>query len=241
MFSRVGCRHNAIGQLNRGNSLVIRILLADDHDLVRNGIGRLLADIADMTVIGHATSGEEAVQLCREQTPDVVLMDIRMPGIGGLEATRKITAANSSIKIIAVSAWGDGPLPTRLLQAGASGYVAKGAPFDDIVKAIRKAMAGQRYLSASVAEQMALQQFDSGDASPFAKLSERELQIGLMIVNCEKVQDIADKIHITPKTVNSYRYRLFEKLGITSDVELTHLAIQHGLVDIGHGLVDIGK
>lgn len=211
---------------------MIRILLADDHDLVRNGIGRLLADIADLTVIGHATSGEEAVQICREQRPDVVLMDIRMPGIGGLEATRKITALDTDIKVIAVSAWDDGPLPTRLLQAGAYGYVAKGAPFADIVKAIRKAMAGQRYLSASVAEQMALQQFNGGDASPFAKLSERELQIALMIVNCAKVQDIANQLNLSSKTVNSYRYRLFEKLDIASDVELTHLAIQHGLVDM---------
>jgi DNA-binding NarL/FixJ family response regulator len=211
---------------------VIRILLADDHDLVRNGIGRLLADIADLTVIGHATSGEEAVQICREQRPDVVLMDIRMPGIGGLEATRKITALDTDIKVIAVSAWDDGPLPTRLLQAGAYGYVAKGAPFADIVKAIRKAMAGQRYLSAGVAEQMALQQFNGGDASPFAKLSERELQIALMIVNCAKVQDIANQLNLSSKTVNSYRYRLFEKLDIASDVELTHLAIQHGLVDM---------
>jgi two-component system, NarL family, invasion response regulator UvrY len=211
---------------------VIRVLLADDHDLVRTGINRLLADIDDMTVIGQATSGEEAVLRCRELQPDVVLMDIRMPGIGGLEATRKITQRDPQIKVIAVSAWDDDPLPSRLLQAGASGYVAKGAPFDDVIKAIRKVMAGQRYLSASVAEQMALKQFDGGTASPFEKLSERELQIAIMVVSCEKVQVIADKLHLSSKTVNSYRYRLFEKLGINSDVELTYLAIKHGLVDM---------
>ncbi|MFT3930727.1 MAG: UvrY/SirA/GacA family response regulator transcription factor [Spongiibacteraceae bacterium] len=211
---------------------MIRILLADDHDLVRTGIERLLADIDDLSVVGHATSGEEAVQRCRELQPDVVLMDVRMPGIGGLEATRKITARNPQIKVIAVSAWGDDPLPSRLLQAGAWGYVAKDAPFDDVIKAIRKVMAGQRYLSAGVAEQMALKQFDGGAASPFEKLSERELQIAIMVVNCEKVQDIAEKLHLSSKTVNSYRYRLFEKLGIQSDVELTYLAIKHGLVDM---------
>jgi DNA-binding NarL/FixJ family response regulator len=210
---------------------VIEILLADDHDLVRNGIGRLLADIGDMTVIGHATSGEQAVQLCRELHPNVVLMDVRMPGIGGLEATRKITARDPDIKVIALSAWDEDPLPSRLLQAGASGYVAKGAPFEDVVKAIRKVMAGQRYLSAAVAEQMALRQFDNGEASPFEKLSERELQIALMIVNCQRVADISEKLNLSPKTVNSYRYRLFEKLGIEGDVELTHLAIKHGMVD----------
>lgn len=210
---------------------VIEILLADDHDLVRNGIGRLLADIDDMRVIGHATSGEQAVLMCRELQPNVVLMDVRMPGIGGLEATRKITARDPAIKVIALSAWDDDPLPSRLLQAGAWGYVAKGAPFDDVVKAIRKVMAGQRYLSAGVAEQMALRQFDGGETTPFEKLSERELQIALMIVNCQRVADISDKLNLSPKTVNSYRYRLFEKLGIESDVELTHLAIKHGMVD----------
>lgn len=206
--------------------------MADDHDLVRTGIERLLADISDMTVVGHATSGEEAVWRSRELQPDVVLMDVRMPGIGGLEATRKITARDPQIKVIAVSAWDDDPLPSRLLQAGASGYVAKDAPFEDVIKAIRKVMAGQRYLSAGVAEQMALKQFDGGATSPFEKLSERELQIALMVVNCEKVQDIAEKLHLSSKTVNSYRYRLFEKLGINSDVELTYLAIKHGLVDM---------
>ena len=211
---------------------MIRILLADDHDLVRTGIERLLADINDMSVVGHATSGEEAVLRCRDLQPDVVLMDVRMPGIGGLEATRKITARDPHIKVIAVSAWDDDPLPSRLLQAGASGYVAKDAPFDDVIKAIRKVMAGQRYLSAGVAEQMALKQFDGGAQSPFEKLSERELQIAIMVVSCEKVQVIADKLNLSPKTVNSYRYRLFEKLDINSDVELTYLAIKHGLVDM---------
>lgn len=209
---------------------VIEILLADDHDLVRAGIGRMLDDVADMKVVGQATSGEEAVSMCRLLQPDVVLMDIRMPGIGGLEATRKIVSRDPDIKVIAVSAWDDDPLPARLLQAGASGYVAKGAPFDEVIKAIRKVMAGQRYLSADVAEQLALRRVDRPEGSPFDRLSERELQIALMVVNCEKVQDISDKLNLSPKTVNSYRYRLFEKLAISSDVELTHLAIKYGLV-----------
>lgn len=209
---------------------MFKVLLADDHDLVRNGIRRMLADIADVSVIGEATSGEEAIRLCRELLPDVVLMDVRMPGIGGLEATLRIIGQHPQIKVIAVSAYEDDLLCSRFLQAGAAGYVAKGAPFEDVVKAIRKAMAGQRYLSASVAETMALRRFDSG-TSPCDCLSERELQICLMIVGCQKVQDISTKLHLSPKTVNSYRYRIFEKLGINGDVELTHLAIKHGMVD----------
>jgi len=210
---------------------VYKVLLADDHDLVRTGIGRMLADIADINVVGEATSGEEAVALCRQLLPDVVLMDVKMPGIGGLEATRRILNHHPGIKVIAVSACDDDLFPQRLLQAGAAGYVAKGAPFDDVVKAIRKVMAGQRYLSAAVAETIALRRFDSSEGSPFDRLSERELQITMMVVGCQKVQDISEKLHLSPKTVNSYRYRIFEKLGINGDVELTHLAIKHGMVD----------
>jgi len=208
-----------------------RILLVDDHDLVRTGLKRLLADFSDLDVIGEAESGEDAYRLCRELKPDLVLMDLKMPGIGGLEATRKITSHCPDIKVIAVSAIEDELHASRLLQAGAAGYVVKGAPFEDMIKAIRKVMAGQRYLSGVVAEQLALRQFDASESSPFERLSERELQIAMMVVNCHKVQEISERLNLSPKTVNSYRYRMFEKLGIESDVELTHLAIRHGIVE----------
>lgn len=212
--------------------MVVTILLADDHDLVRTGLRRMLVDVPDIQVVGEATTGEEAVQRCGELRPNVVLMDVRMPGIGGLEATRTIARKYPETKVIAVSGYDDELYPSRLLQAGAVGYVAKGAPFDEVVRAIRKVMAGQRYLSAAMAEQMALRQLDGSEGSPFDILSERELQIMLMVVNCVRVQDISDKLSLSPKTVNSYRYRIFEKLGISSDVELTHLAIKHGMVDV---------
>ena len=213
---------------------MISILIADDHDLVRTGLGRMLADVDDLQVIGEDTSGEEALRLCRELRPDVVLMDVKMPGIGGLEATRALVRQLPTVRVIAVSACDDDPFPSRLLQAGAAGFVTKGAPFSEVLQAIRKVVAGQRYLSQEVAAQMALRQLDGREqgVSPFEQLSERELQIALMVVNCAKVQEIADKLHLSPKTVNSYRYRLFEKLGIGGDVELTRLAIQHGLIDL---------
>ena len=213
---------------------MISILIADDHDLVRTGLGRMLADVDDMQVVGEATSGEEALRFCRELHPDVVLMDVKMPGIGGLEATRALVRQLPTVRVIAVSACDDDPFPSRLLQAGAAGFVTKGAPFSEVVQAIRKVVSGQRYLSREVAAQMALRQLDGReeDASPFDQLSERELQIAIMVVNCAKVQEIADKLHLSPKTVNSYRYRIFEKLNIGGDVELTRLAIQHGLIDL---------
>ena len=212
-------------------SIVTHILLVDDHDLVRTGLRRLLADVPEVQVIGEAESGEDAFRLCRELKPHLVLMDLKMPGIGGLEATRKITNHHPEIKVLAVSGVEDDLYASRLLQAGASGYLLKGAPFDEMLKAIRKVMAGQRYLSAPVAEQLALRQFDGGEGSPFERLSERELQIALMVVNCHKVQEISERLNLSPKTVNSYRYRLFEKLGIESDVELTHMAIKYGMID----------
>ena len=210
---------------------MIKVLVVDDHDLVRTGISRMLSDVPGLSDIGEADSGETAVVRARELKPDVILMDVRMPGIGGIEATRKLVQHDKHIKVIAVTVCDEEPFPTRLMQAGAAGYVTKGAALDEMVTAIRQVHAGLRYISPDIAQQLALKQFNPGGNSPFDCLSEREIQIALMIVNCEKVQSISDKLCLSPKTVNTYRYRIFEKLGITSDVELTLLAVRHGMVD----------
>ncbi|MBF8757782.1 UvrY/SirA/GacA family response regulator transcription factor [Pseudomonas guariconensis] len=209
---------------------MIRVLVVDDHDLVRTGITRMLADIDGLQVVGEADSGESALKLARELKPDVVLMDVKMPGIGGLEATRKLLRSHPDIKVVAVTVCEDDPFPTRLMQAGAAGYLTKGAGLDEMVQAIRLAFAGQRYISPQIAQQLALKSFQP-QGSPFDVLSEREIQIALMIVGCQKVQIISDKLCLSPKTVNTYRYRIFEKLSVTSDVELTLLAVRHGMVD----------
>ena len=211
---------------------MIRVLVVDDHDLVRAGITRMLADMDGLKVVGQAESGEEALKKTRELKPDVVLMDVKMPGIGGLEATRKLSRSNPDIKVIAVTVCEEDPFPTRLLQAGAAGYLTKGAALEEMVQAIRLVFAGQRYISPQIAQQLALKSFQPQQSgSPFDLLSEREIQIALMIANCEKVQSISDKLCLSPKTVNTYRYRIFEKLSITSDVELALLAVRHGMVD----------
>jgi len=204
--------------------------VVDDHDLVRTGITRMLADIDGLQVVGEADSGESALKLARELKPDVVLMDVKMPGIGGLEATRKLLRSHPDIKVVAVTVCEEDPFPTRLMQAGAAGYLTKGAGLDEMVQAIRLAFAGQRYISPQIAQQLALKSFQP-QGSPFDSLSEREIQIALMIVGCQKVQIISDKLCLSPKTVNTYRYRIFEKLSVTSDVELTLLAVRHGMVD----------
>lgn len=212
--------------------MTIRVLVADDHDLVRTGITRMLADVDGIDVVGEATTGEEALKLCRELTPQVVLMDIKMPGIGGLEATRKMTHQFPDVRVVVVTACDDDPFPSRLLKAGASGFVTKGTALNEMVLAIKSAAAGKRYICPQVAQQMALKSYDEEHKdNPFDILSERELQICIMVINCQKVQEISDKLHLSPKTVNSYRYRIFEKLSIGGDVELTRLAIRHGMLD----------
>lgn len=192
----------------------------------------MLADIDGLQVVGQADSGEESLEQARELKPDVVLMDVKMPGIGGLEATRKLLRSHPDIKVVAVTVCEDDPFPTRLLQAGAAGYMTKGAGLAEMVQAIRLVFAGQRYISPQIAQQLALKSFQPQSSnSPFDLLSEREIQIALMIVGCQKVQAISDKLCLSPKTVNTYRYRIFEKLSISSDVELALLAVRHGMVD----------
>lgn len=214
---------------------MIKVLVVDDHDLVRMGITRMLSDVPGLSIVGEADSGESAITQARALKPDVVLMDVRMPGIGGLEATRKLLQHDRSIKVIAVTACDEEPFPTRLMQAGASGYVTKGAALEEMVNAIRKVAAGQRHISPDIAQLLLARMYEPGNVGPFDSLSEREMQIALMIVGCEKVQSISDKLHLSPKTVNTYRYRIFEKLGITSDVELTLLAVRHGMIDASFG------
>ncbi len=210
---------------------MINVMLVDDHDLVRTGIKLMLNDISGIKVVGEASNGEDAVKMSRECHPQVVLMDVKMPGIGGFEATRKLLRQNPDIRVLVVSTVDDDIFPSRLLQVGAAGYLTKGASMDEMVKAIKTVHAGQRYISPEIASRLAFKHVTDEEESPFTQLSERELQVMLMITKGMKVQDIADKLHLSPKTVNSYRYRIFEKLNIHNDVELTLLAIKHGLIE----------
>ncbi|WP_113535068.1 UvrY/SirA/GacA family response regulator transcription factor [Escherichia coli] len=203
---------------------MINVLLVDDHELVRAGIRRILEDIKGIKVVGEASCGEDAVKWCRANAVDVVLMDMSMPGIGGLEGS------TADVKIIMLTVHTENPLPAKVMQAGAAGYLSKGAAPQEVVSAIRSVYSGQRYIASDIAQQMALSQIEPEKTeSPFASLSERELQIMLMITKGQKVNEISEQLNLSPKTVNSYRYRMFSKLNIHGDVELTHLAIRHGL------------
>jgi|TARA_B110000046_G_scaffold169899_1_gene189380 two-component system invasion response regulator UvrY len=212
---------------------LINVLLVDDHELVRTGIKRILDDVRGFKVVGEAKDGEAAVQFCRQHAPNIVLMDMNMPGMGGLEATKKICRYCPDVKIIVLTVNCEDPFPSKVMQIGAHGFLTKGAGSDEMVRAIRSVHAGQRYIAPEIAQQIALAQVTGRtDENPFQSLSERELQIMLMITKGEKAQDIAERLNLSSKTVNSYRYRMFEKLNVGGDVELTHLAIRHKMIDI---------
>jgi two-component system invasion response regulator UvrY len=210
---------------------MINVVIVDDHDLIRAGIRYMLSDIPGIKVVGEANNGEDALKLVRELSPNVVLMDIRMPGVGGLESTRKILHYSPDTKVLVITACADDMHPTRLLQIGASGYLTKDASVDEMIQAIHSVYAGQKYVNPKVAQQLILKNVKDIEKTSFDNLSSRELQIAMMIVKGDKVKDIAVKLSLSPKTVNSYRYRIFSKLKIKGDVELVRLALQYGLIE----------
>jgi two-component system, NarL family, invasion response regulator UvrY len=212
--------------------MLIKVLLVDDHDIVRMGVARMLADVKDLTVVGQVKTGEEAIDFVRRtQQPDVILMDVQMPGIGGVEATRKLVERFSRIKILAVSAHEEEPIPSRILGAGASGYITKGTCLDEMVKAIRLVAQGEQYFSNEIANQLARNwtNRDKASSSPFEALSRREMQMTEMIVDGKSNQDIADTMGVALTTLSTYRSRIYSKLNIENDVKLTHLAMRFGV------------
>ncbi|MCD6250939.1 MAG: response regulator [Psychrobacter sp.] len=209
---------------------MIKVLVVDDHDLVRMGISRMLSDSADIEVVGEADSGDMAIKMAKQLRPDVILLDVNMPNIGGLEATKRLIQLDLGIKILAVSSMSAQPYPSMLIKAGVNGYITKGTPLDEMIRAIKKVYQGSRYFSQDVAEQLADVLLSDNASSPFDLLSDREKQVAMMVVNCQSPQQIADQLFVSVKTINTYRYRIYEKVGVDSDVKLTHLAIRHGLI-----------
>ena len=209
---------------------MVKILLVDDHELVRSGIRLILERVAGFVVVAEAKSGEDAIRYCRKDAPDIVLMDVNMPGIGGLEATKQIVRMSENTRVICLSMHTENPIPAKVMQMGASGFITKDAETEEMIRAIHKVAAGQKYVSPDIAQQIAIGKLDFNDANPFEQLSDRELEITLMLVKGQRVPGIANSLNISAKTVNTYRYRMFEKLDISTDVELTHLALRYKLI-----------
>ena len=211
---------------------MIKVLIVDDHALVRMGLRGLLEHLPDMKVVAEAENGETALALVRVHKPDVVLLDMKMPGIDGWEVTRRLKKTHPDIKIIAVTAATSDPMfPARLLQLGAVGYLTKESDADEMAMAIRKVFKGDKYLCAEIAQTMAISSLTAAEETPFDRLSEREMQVMRMITRGMAVGEIAETLFLSTKTVNGYRYRMFDKLSIKNDVELTYLAMKYRIIE----------
>ena len=208
---------------------MIRIALVDDHALMRTGLRMILQEKSDLEIVGEADDGERGLTLIKQTQADIALVDVHMPGISGVELTERARRAKISTRIVILTVASEAPFPRRLLEAGAWGYLTKGCPAEELVKAIRQVADGKRYIGADVAQQLALATMD-GDESPFQKLSARELEIAIMLAQGHKANTIAKRLHLSEKTVATYKARLFEKLGIDNVVALANLASVHGLL-----------
>lgn len=210
-----------------------RVLIADDHTIVREGLSRILEDEDDLEVVGQAENGREAVRLAAERDPDVVVMDIAMPELNGAEATRQILDTTPEVVVVILSMHATSEYVYRALEAGAKGFVVKEAAGEEVVDAVRAVRVGRRYFSQKVQELMVQGYIDrrlaEGDEGPLGRLSPRERQVLQLVVEGKSSKEIARSIHLSPKTVETYRSRLMDKLGLHDIPSLVKFAIEHGL------------
>ncbi len=207
---------------------MIRVYLLDDHGLMRAGYRMILGPQADIEVVGEASCAEEAFPQIRKLKPDVVVCDLHLPGASGLDITERLVRGQMGPRVVMVTVQVEGPMPRRLLEAGAMAYLSKGCESSELLRAIRDAAAGRRYLGSDIAQRLAL---GSAPGSPFDLLSRREMEISLMFCQGLRAEDIARRLSLSGKTVATHKYRLFEKLGIRDTVALARLAAQHGVTE----------
>lgn len=210
--------------------MAIRVLIIDDHALVRTGLRLLLAEAGDIEVAGEAATGEEGLAMARRLRPDVALCDLHLPGISGLEVTSRIARGDYGTRVLVVSVLAEGPMPKRMLEAGASGYVGKDCDAGELVRAVRAVAAGRRYLAGSIAQALALSGV-AGEGTPFDALSARELEVAMLLMRGMRQEDIARSLSLSAKTVNTHKSRLFGKLGIRDSIALARMAGRHGLAE----------
>ena len=208
---------------------VINVMLVDDHAVVRMGFKMLLETDADIKVVCEAESGEQAIQRYVEFKPHVVVMDITMPGIGGMEAIERILAKDSAAKILVLSAHEDSVHPKRVLNAGAMGYLTKRSA-EEMIKAIRVVASGKKYLEAGVAQQMAIQQL-SGDQNPVDVLSPREFEVFMALAKGKTTNEIAETLFLSPRTVGTHLYNIKQKLNANNSAEIALIAMRSGLFE----------
>ncbi|MGI5819740.1 MAG: response regulator [Armatimonadota bacterium] len=213
-----------------------RVVLADDHQVIREGLRNLIDDQSDMEVVAEASNGREAIDLCHEMKPDVVVMDVAMPDLNGIEATRQIVGDCPATRVLALSMHADKHYAAGMLGAGAAGYVLKDCAFDELADAIRRVSVGKSYLSPEI-ESVVLQDYverlsGEGGESAFSVLTDREREVLQLVAEGHTTKQIASDLHVSIKTVESHRQNIMDKLEIRSIAELTKYAIREGLTSL---------
>jgi two-component system invasion response regulator UvrY len=208
----------------------LNVMLVDDHAVVRMGFRLLLEGAPDMKVVAEAENGEDACRLYQEKKPDVVVMDISMPGIGGLEAVNRIVAKDPQARILVLSAHEDTMHPKRVLKAGALGYLTKRSAAEELIQAIRHVAQGKTFLEPGIAQQLAVQQL-SGDKTPVDVLSPREFEVFMLLAQGKTVADIAQVLHLSPRTVGTHLYNIKQKLNASNSAEIALIAMRAGLIE----------
>jgi DNA-binding NarL/FixJ family response regulator len=213
----------------------VRIVIADDHKLFRLGLSQLLNQQKLLTVVGEAATGFEAATLARELKPDIVFMDISMPELNGIEATRRIVDENPEVQVVILSMHADRRYIQEALRAGAKGYLVKDSAPEELLRAVAKVMRGQFYLSAQINEQVIadfIRLTESGSPTPFSLLSAREREVLQLLAEGKSTREIADKLNVSVKTVETHRQHLMDKLNMHTVAELTKYAIREGLTTL---------
>jgi two-component system, NarL family, invasion response regulator UvrY len=210
---------------------MIRVLLVDDHAVVRTGFRLLLQSQAEMAVIAEAESGEVACQRYMELQPDIVVMDLAMPGMGGLEALRRIRAHHPQARVLTLSAQDDPTHARRALREGALGFLSKRSAPEALIDAVTAVAAGQRYIDPNLAQKLALDEIDGAGKSVIERLSEREFEVFIRLARGESVQRIAEDLKLSPSTVGTHLYNIKQKLRVTNQSELTLIAIREALIE----------
>lgn len=210
---------------------MIRVVIADDHTIMREGLAQLLHGASDLEVAGEARDGHEVLQQVRGNDFDVLLLDLSMPGRSGIELIKQIKAEKPKLRILVLSMHQEHQYAVRAIKAGASGYLTKESASAQLVSAIRKVAGGGAFVSAEVAEQLALGAMPQSEGPPHATLSDREFQVFQMLVRGVSVSDIAGELNLSVKTVSTHKARLMEKLGLPSQAALIHYALKHRLTD----------
>jgi len=211
------------------NQSQLRVLVVDDHELVRSGVKRLLEGVPSVGEVSEASSGEQAIELAATILFDLVLMDLNLPGISGLEASERLLSANSGLHILVITGNLDTRVTAQLIRAGVRGCITKGSTAEEMDRAIRRVMRGDQYLSPEVAQQVAMNLMTDSDDNPFDRLTAREREIVDLLLDGKRNRHIADSLFISEKTVSTHRTRALDKLEVNTTAELVRLAMRHGL------------